>query len=257
MTCFFLKNDFCDKMIIGFIGFGKVSKNLFNLISSDEITFITSSQNRSKKTVENIQKENIHVLDTFRDVALKSDILISANSPKNACSAAIEYGKYCSGIYLDLNNVSPNTIMEIDRHVNSLVDGAVIGKIDLKKPNLYLSGEKAEELLFLDEFLNVKVISDKAGDASKLKLLRSTFTKTLSALLIESYDLSEKYDLADEFLEALSLTEGDDFKDKSLSRIGNTKNSYKRKSEELGEILDYFGSDLDMVSAAYSKFSRY
>ena len=93
-------------------------------------------------------------------------------------------------------------------------------------------------------------------DASKLKLLRSTYTKTLSALLIESYELSKKYDLTDEFFEVLSLTEGDEFRDKSLSRINNTQNSLKRKSEELEEILDYFGDDLEMVKAAYRKFSQ-
>ena len=40
-------------MIIGFIGFGKVSKNLVNLIKSDEIKFITSTEGRSQKTIEN------------------------------------------------------------------------------------------------------------------------------------------------------------------------------------------------------------
>lgn len=244
-------------MIIGLIGFGKVSKNLFSLIESEEIDFITSGENRSPKTIESIQNTGIQVFDTFKEVAIKSDILISANSPKNAIDVAKKYGKYCRGIYLDLNNVSPDTILKINDCVSDLVDGAIIGKIDLDRPNLYLSGEKAEELLFLGEFLNVKVLSNKIGDASRLKLLRSTFTKTLSALLIESYELSEKYGLADELLDVLELTEGEEFRDKSVSRIKNTKNSFKRKSEELEEILNYFDDDLDMVMAAYEKFKQY
>lgn len=244
-------------MIIGFIGFGKVSRSLFNLIESDEIRCITSGEKRSAKTIESIQKTNIQVLDTFREVAEKSDVLISANSPGNALKVAKEYGKYCQGIYLDLNNVSPDTIAQIDEHVSDLVDGAIIGKIDVEKPILYLSGENAQKLLFLNDFLNIEIVSDNAGDASRLKLLRSAFTKTLSALLIESYDLSEKYGLADEFLDILALTEGEDFKDKSLSRIANTKDSFKRKTEELEEILSYFGDDLDMVEAALRKFKQY
>ena len=244
-------------MIIGFIGFGKVSENLLNLIKSDDITFITSAEGRSPKTIENIKKVDIEVLDTFKEVSIKSDILISANSPKNALEIAKRYGKFAKGIYLDLNNISPDTTLEINKHVENLVDGAIIGKIDSDNPILYLSGLKSDELLFLNEFIETKKISDNVGDVAILKLLRSTYTKSLSALLIESADLAKSYGLEDEFFDILSLTEGDDFKEKSLSRINNTLNSSKRKSEELEEIIDYFDNqELIMVKAALKKLNQ-
>ena len=254
MTCFYLRND---NMIIGLIGFGKVAQNLVNLIKSDDITFVTSTENRSKKTIENIKNADVKVLDTFKEVASLADILISATSPKNAVNVAEEYGKYSNGIYLDLNNVSPDTTLEIGVHVNNLVDGAIIGKIDSKKPVLYLSGKMADNLMFLNEFVDIKIISDKIGDASILKMLRSSYTKTLSALLIESAELAEKYDLKDEFFDTLTLTEGEDFRDKSYSRINNTLDNSKRKSEELEEIIEYFKeNDLIMVRAALEKLNR-
>jgi 3-hydroxyisobutyrate dehydrogenase-like beta-hydroxyacid dehydrogenase len=243
-------------MIIGFIGFGKVSKNLVRLIKSDDITFLTSFENRSLKTADNINGSGIEVADTFDEVALRSDILISANSPENALKVAEEYGKIAKGIYLDLNNVSPKTTLEMDEHVNNLVDGAIIGKIDSDNPMIYVSGNDCEKLLFLDEFISIKIISDNVGDAAILKMLRSTYTKTVSAVLIESSQLAQKYGLEDEFFDVLTLTEGDDFKEKSLSRINNTLNSSKRKSEELKEIIDYFDGDLTMVRAALEKISR-
>ena len=58
-------------------------------------------------------------------------------------------------------------------------------------------------------------------------MLRSTYTKALSVLLIECYELAKKHSLDGEFFDILSLTEGDDFKDKSLSRINNTINRLK------------------------------
>ena len=244
-------------MIIGFIGFGKVSENLLNLIKSDDIEFITSAEGRSPKTIENIERADIEVLDTFKEVSIKSDILISANSPKNALEIAKMYGKFTKGIYLDLNNISPDTTLEINKHVENLVDGAIIGKIDSDNPILYLSGLKSDELLFLNEFIETKKISDNVGDVAILKLLRSTYTKSLSALLIESADLAKSYGLEDEFFDILSLTEGDDFKEKSLSRINNTLNSSKRKSEELEEIIDYFDNqELIMVKAALKKLNQ-
>ena len=244
-------------MIIAFIGFGKVAQNLVNLIRSDDVTFITSTEKRSQKTVENIRRANVKVLDSFREVALTADILISATSPKSALDVAEEYGKYVKGIYLDLNNISPDTTSKIDRIVDNFVDGAIIGKIDSDKPVLYLSGELADELLFFDEFIKTEIISDRIGDASILKMLRSSYTKTLSALLIESAELADEYGLQDEFFDALTLTEGEDFKEKSCSRIKNTLGNSKRKSEELNELIEYFSNDdLIMVKAALKKLNQ-
>lgn len=244
-------------MIIGFVGFGKVAENLVRLIKSDDITFLTSTENRSSNTMSNIKRANVEVLPTFREVANSSDILISATSPKEALGVGERYGRYVKGIYLDLNNVSPDTTIKISEHVNDLVDGAIIGKIDSSNPRLYISGEKSEELLFLNDYIETKIISDRIGDASRLKLLRSTYTKTLSALLIESAQIAKNNNLEEEFFDILALTEGDDFKDKSKSRINNTLTSSKRKSEELEEIVDYFnGEDLTMVKAALKKLSQ-
>ena len=244
-------------MIIGFIGFGKVSRNLKNMIKSDDISFITSFEGRSPKTVELIKNENVEVADTFKEVAQKADILISANSPKSAIEVAEKYGKCAKGIYLDLNNISPDTTFEISKHVPALVDGAIIGKVDSENPVLYLSGENADELLFLNEYIDTRKISDKIGDVAILKLLRSTYTKSLSALLIESSELAGDYGLEDEFFDILTLTEGVGFKEKSLSRINNTLNNSKRKSEELEEIISYFNkNDLIMVKAALKNLAN-
>ena len=108
-------------MIIGFIGFGKVSKNLVKLIDSGDVKFITSAENRSNSTIENIKKSKIEVLPTFKDVAAESDILISATSPKAAIDVAEKYGKFTDGIYIDLNNISPQTTLTIDKHVKNII----------------------------------------------------------------------------------------------------------------------------------------
>lgn len=245
-------------MNIAFIGFGKVAYTLSRLIKSPDINFLTSTEKRSNDTIDLINKSNIEVYDSFKEALENAEIIISAVTPSKAVKVADMYGPYCNGIYLDLNNISPDTSEKISNVVDNFVDGAIIGKIDSKNPTLFLSGENAHKLLFLNDFLNVNIISDNIGDASKLKLLRSTYTKSLSVLLIETYDLAKKLDLEDEFFDTLSITDGDDFKDKSLSRINNTLKSSKRKAEELEEILNYFNSDeLDMVNAALNKLKQF
>ena len=245
-------------MNIAFIGFGKVAFNLAKLIKSPDINFITSAENRSKDTIYLINKADIQVYPTFKKAVQNADIVISANTPSKAVEVAEKYGRYCSGIYLDLNNISPKTALKINDLVDNFVDGAIIGKIDTENPTLYLSGKNAKELLFLNDFLNVKIISDNVGDASNLKLLRSSYTKALSVLLIESYTLARSLNLENEFFESLSVSEGDDFKEKSLSRITNTLNASKRKCEELEEILDCYGEyELEMVKAALKRLRQF
>ena len=231
-------------MIIGFIGFGKVSRNLVNIINSKDIKFVTSAENRSEETVEMINDSNVQALDTFKDVAMQSDILISANSPKTALAVAEEYGKYVKGIYLDLNNISPDTTSKIEEYVGNMVDGAIIGKIDSTNPTLYVSrmslfGSYARGEA--DKESDVDILIDCGN--GKIKSLLPYFAFV--------------YDLEDEFFDILALTEGDDFKEKSLSRINNTLRNSKRKSEELEEIINYFNeNDLTMVKAALKKLSR-
>jgi 3-hydroxyisobutyrate dehydrogenase-like beta-hydroxyacid dehydrogenase len=245
-------------MNIAFIGFGKLSYTLSKLIDSQDINLITSTENRSKHTIELIQKSNVQAYDSFSEAIENADVVISANSPSKAIDVSKNYASNFKGIYLDLNNISPKTACEINNVVHDFVDGAIIGKIDSPSPTLYLSGRNAKKLLFLNDFINVKIISDKVGDASTLKLLRSIYTKSLSVLLIESYQLAKSLDLEDEFFDTLSLTEGDDFKEKSLSRINNTLKSSKRKIEELEEILEYFDDgELDMVKTALNKLRQF
>ena len=245
-------------MNIALIGFGKVSYNLFKLIDSPDINFITSTEGRSQKTIDLINESGIEAYDSFSKAIEKSNIVISAVTPSQALEVSKKYAKDYTGLYLDLNNVSPDSKNQISDVCEDFVDGAIIGKIDSKNPTLFLSGKSAHKLLFLKDFLDVKIISDKAGDASKLKLLRSTYTKALSVLLIESYSLAEKHNLKDEFFDTLAITEGDEFKEKSLSRINNTLNSSKRKAEELEEILNYFiDDDLKMIETALDKLKQF
>lgn len=244
-------------MKIGFLGFGKVSKTLMKLINSPDITFLTATENRSEVTIENIKNEDIVILNSFKAVALNSDILISANSPSQALNVAIKYGVFFKGIYLDLNNISPETTIEISKKVDNFVDGAIIGKIDSKKPIIYLAGKNLDKLAFLEDFLEIYKISENPGDVARLKLLRSCYTKSISAVLMESAEIAKNLNLENEFFDILALTEGEDFKEKSISRIINTKNNKKRKSEELKEIIDYFeNQELTMVKAALQKFNQ-
>ena len=60
-------------MKIGFIGFGNVARNLVRLINSENITFLTSAQNRSENTIKNMEESDVEILDMVHSFKSKID----------------------------------------------------------------------------------------------------------------------------------------------------------------------------------------
>lgn len=240
-------------MKFGFIGFGEVSYTLSKILLSYGFEVITSTEGRSKKTKELVKSLDIIVLDSFEEVAQESDILISANSPQSALAVALKYGSLTQGIFLDFNNISPNTAKQIENYLGDehFIDSTIMGRVSSDELNLYFSGRRAEEFVsnmrdFIknnddvnDTNVNIKVVSEEIGDVSKLKILRSSYTKGVSALLVETFETAEKLGLSDDLWEILALTENRDFETSAKSRISSSKKKSKRKYEELLEVLEF------------------
>ncbi|WP_297979723.1 NAD(P)-binding domain-containing protein [uncultured Methanobrevibacter sp.] len=257
-------------MKFGFIGFGEVSYNLSKILIDLGFEVLTCVEERSEKTKELANSLDISLFDSYEELSKASDILISANSPQNSLGIAKKYALLTEGIFLDLNNVSPDTTNQISNLLSEdhFIDSVIIGKASSQKMNIYLSGKMANKLVKslndlnpeISQRINIAVVSDRIGDASRLKNLRSIYTKGVSALLIETFEIGEKLDLSDALWEILSLTENGDFEESSKSRIKNSYKSSKRKYEELAELLDFLNTvDVDddskiMTAATKNKF---
>jgi 3-hydroxyisobutyrate dehydrogenase-like beta-hydroxyacid dehydrogenase len=133
--------------------------------------------------------------------AIGCDVVLSINSAKAAVEAATAAlpGVPRASIYADLNTASP----ELKRELASLVaeagvcfaDVALLGPIPtrgLSAPVL-VSGAAAQAFagLFAPLGMPVEVVSERAGDAATLKLLRSVFMKGLAASALESLAAAE------------------------------------------------------------------
>ena len=263
-------------MKFGFIGFGEVSYTLSKILLSYGFEVWTSTEGRSKKTKDLVKSLNLNVLDSFEEVARQSDILISANSPQSALAVALKYGSLTDGIFLDFNNISPNTAKQIENYISDehFIDSAIMGKVKSDELNLFFSGRKAEEFVtnmrnFIknndspsDVKVNIKVVSDEIGDVSKLKILRSSYTKGVSALLVETFETAEKLGLSEELWGILALTENRDFETASKSRISSSYRASKRKHEELNEVIEFLDGIYDnrkskiMAIATKEKFEK-
>jgi len=115
--------------------------------------------------------------------------LATAAAARDAVAAALP-GLTSGALYADLNAAAPDLKRELASLVPSFVDVALLGPVPvsgLATPAL-ASGPGADRFAELFEPLGmpVEVVSDRAGDASALKLLRSVFMKGIAAAALES-----------------------------------------------------------------------
>lgn len=130
------------------------------------------------------------------------DAVLSVNAAKTAFDAAEEALPALreSTVYADLNTSSPELKRElaelVGRSPARFADVALLGPVPsrgLSTPAL-ASGGGAEAFAAVLRPLGmpVDVVSDRAGDAAALKLVRSVFMKGLAAATIESLSAAER-----------------------------------------------------------------
>jgi 3-hydroxyisobutyrate dehydrogenase-like beta-hydroxyacid dehydrogenase len=168
-----------------------------------------------------------------------SDVVLSVNAARvalDAAAAALPALRE-TAIYADLNTASPKLKRELAALVSGVgahfVDVALLGPIPergLRAPVLASGvGAQAFADLFGPLGMPVSVISDEAGDAAALKLVRSVFMKGLAAAVVESMQAARAVG-HDEWLEReIEAMIGRPFLDRALE--GSRKHAARRVDE--------------------------
>ena len=128
-----------------------------------------------------------------------ADVVLSANAAGAAFAAAESALPALDeqAVYADLNTTSPGVKQELAAIAGQrFADVALLGAVPEKgigTPAL-ASGPAAEAFAAALQPLGmpVEVVSDRAGDAAEMKLLRSVFMKGLAASAIESLGAAER-----------------------------------------------------------------
>ncbi|MGF7119393.1 DUF1932 domain-containing protein [Methanobacterium oryzae] len=248
-------------MKVGFLGFGEVASILSEGLQKHGATVATCIEERSTKTKELAEKSGVKLYKTNIELAEVSDILISTVTPSQAIKVAQEVGKYVNGIYVDINNVSPKTVKKTLSFIENrkTVDAAIIGSI--KKGlnvSVIASGDYAAQFAELNNYgMNINVIGDEIGQASAIKMLRSSFTKGISALLFETIYSAYKMGIDEEVLKYIAGTECEGFKDSAISRIISSSVHAKRRGEEMEEVIGLISEHMTpKMSSATEKFFK-
>jgi 3-hydroxyisobutyrate dehydrogenase-like beta-hydroxyacid dehydrogenase len=150
-----------------------------------------TSSGRSAATVGRAEVAGLRDAGTIDELARRSDVIVSVCPPHAALEVARSVSGF-DGVYVDANAVSPDTSRAIEAIVEAggakYVDGGIIGgpPSATETTRLYLSGALAAQVadLFRGTTVDARVLSERIGDASALKMTYSAWSKGTAALLL-------------------------------------------------------------------------
>ena len=237
---------------IGVIGYGEVGK-LFAVglkpqsgvrsVGAWDLKFVG---NAAEGELTCAAKAGVAVHLSSASLCKASDFVIAAVTASQALAVAQEAAEHIrpGSIYLDLNSASPGTKQRcaalIEGKGAHYVEAGVMTSVPpygIKVPML-LGGVRAAELAAILEGwgMDAKVVSEKLGVASAIKMCRSVMIKGLEALVIESYATARSYGVEDHVLPTLAETfPGIDWEKSGAYFFSRVVQHGQRRAEEMRE----------------------
>jgi 3-hydroxyisobutyrate dehydrogenase-like beta-hydroxyacid dehydrogenase len=158
----------------------------------------TALGGRSARTAELAREAGLKDCGSVENLVETCDAVFSVLNPGAALEKAREVASAMRArkkalVYVDCNAIAPQTGLEIERVITeaggTFVDAGIIGPPPRgnAKTRLYVSGPDAADLskLIVDDQLRVRVVGERVGDASAVKMCYASYTKGALALGME------------------------------------------------------------------------
>ena len=202
--------------VIGILSAGEMGAALAALLIGDGFDVVTTLAGRSGRTRRLCEKLQINALESVNAVVAASDIVLSTVPPDQAVSTAEQVAEDSSGpngrcTFVDANSVSPTTLTAVDEVLSgtpvTLVDASIHGMAHrlATHATCYLSGGSATEIAsLLKSIPRVRVVSDRPGDASLMKMMIGGMSKGIIGLFLQSGLVATQAGFAARFQEELA-----------------------------------------------------
>ena len=203
---------------------------------------------RSAKTRSRAQKHALIEVESLSALCRTCEIIISI-CPPHAAEAVSDrtIANGFRGIYLDANAISPERAIKMSEKMElngiHFVDGGIIGgpAWETKATWLYLSGKDANKIAdcFSNGPLETKIIGDKPGKASALKMCYAAHSKGTTALLCAVLGTAESLGVRAELYQHWDIDEKD-YSDQANRRVMRATARAWRFEAEMREIESTF-----------------
>ena len=199
-------------MRLGLLGFGEAGVRFAKDLSEGGLKEIVAYSRSGAKAQpgdalhNEAQAAGARLVKTVRELCKRSDVIIALTPGKAAVAAARSIAKHMKPeqIYVDASSAAVQTMETVAQMLEGktrFVDAAIMSPVPLNgiKGVIGASGADAEEFRarLAPYGMNIKVVGEKPGGASAMKLIRSVCMKGLSAVLLECLEAAHRYGVLD------------------------------------------------------------
>ncbi|MFW5679381.1 MAG: DUF1932 domain-containing protein [Pseudomonadota bacterium] len=211
-----------DRPTVGILSIGEMGQGIGALLARHGLEVVTSLEGRSGRTRGLAEAAGIR--DVGSDAALveAADLLLSVIVPSEARALAERLAPALASVatppvVVDCNAVAPATSAAVGAIVEAagapFVDGGIIGPPpvpDSSRTRLYVSGGAVETVAALSDFgLDVRVVSERVGDASALKMCYAALNKGTAALMTQLLVAAARLGVAEALREELATSQAE------------------------------------------------
>jgi 3-hydroxyisobutyrate dehydrogenase-like beta-hydroxyacid dehydrogenase len=232
-------------VVVGLLHPGQMGAAVGAALRSRGVPVLWASEGRSPETARRADEAGLDDVRTVSEVARRADVVVSVCPPHAARAVAAAVAPF-QGTYVDANAVSPATARAVAAEIDGdFVDGGIVGPppTGTETTRLYLSGARAEAIagLFAATSVDARVLSDRIGDASALKMVYAAATKGHAALLLATRAAARAHGVEEALLDEwrLSLPEHEA---ESLAAARSAAAKGWRWIGEMEEIAATFGA---------------
>ncbi len=182
---------------IGVMSPGDMGQAIAQQLKSKGLKVCTALDNRSARSKALAAEAGLADVGSIAKLTEQCDVILSVMNPGSALEFAGEVAQALaankrSPLVVDCNAIAPDTMQAINAKITAAggrcADGGIIGPPPrgTAKTNLYVSGPDARALeQIATPQLIVRVLSERLGDASAIKMCYAAMTKGVQALVLE------------------------------------------------------------------------
>jgi 3-hydroxyisobutyrate dehydrogenase-like beta-hydroxyacid dehydrogenase len=241
---------------------GDMGHSVGALLKRQGVRVITALDGRSRRTADLARAAGIEPVASDVDMIRSADLLLSIVAPAGAEALADRLAKAIPAArsditYVDCNAVAPSTAARIAAVIEAaggrFVDAGIVGpppREDSRATRFYASGAHAGSLAALNDFgLDVRVIGERIGDASALKMCYAALNKGTIALMTGISVMAERLGVEAPLDQELQLSQ-DAVRRRMHSQVPGMVPKAHRWIGEMEEIAKTF-SEADLTPAIF------
>lgn len=240
---------------LGFIGFGEAAYEMgcgFNAEGKDvEIRAYDVAYEKNRESFDiRAKKAGVTLVDSLEELIASSEVIMSMVPTAYTLTTAMNALKYFDKdkLFADASTSLPDDMVEIAKAAAAMgvefADVAMLGSLpkDKHKVPILVSGTGADSYLELMKPLGMDIekVSDKAGDASAIKLTRSIYMKGLATLMTETLMCAYKNNIEDKIIESISGSlDGEKFIVTANRLISGNAIHSERRIHEMESVIQF------------------